>query len=234
MKRTLVIAAMIMATLAGCNEDKVPAGHVKQCGFDAATNDTKCIYVPINQVQQQAQQYAPVQQAAPQVVQAAPAAAPVIVNNTGGHSGAGDAMMGMATGMMLGNALSNSGSRVDDSFARQEAERRARLAERRADRADMRAELANHKAALANQPVAQAAPIAPVAPVVPPAPVAPVKSQTLTLPAVKPNYAPSQVVTPVITKPTTPAPMQVSTPAPSKSFTMSSPSVTSSNGFKRK
>lgn len=248
MKRQYLIAALMALALVGCGPKAPPPGTVQQCGTDVQTNETKCVYVPAGQAQAGYVQpgYAQpqvIQQ--PQVVQAAPAA-PVIVNNTD-HGG--DAVTGMAVGMMMGHTLSNTGSRYDDSYARSEAERRAHLAERRADRAEMRADLANHKAALA----AQQAPVQQVvsAPVQAPQAVSTYRtpSQTLTIPPkslpAAPNFAPKQVVSPTyVTKaaPTpapsysAPKPVAVSFARPSvsaapKNFAVSRPSTISS--FKR-
>ena len=142
MKKSLLIASLLAVALAGCSKKEAPANMVQQCGLDPATNETKCIYVPAGTQQQQYAQQ-------PQVIQQAPTPAPVIVNQGGG---AGDAALGMAAGMMVGNALSNAGNRgYDNSYERQEAERRALAAERRANRAENRAQLERERAQLQAQ-----------------------------------------------------------------------------------
>jgi hypothetical protein len=216
MKRTLLIAAMIMA-MAGCSKTQ-PPGTVQQCGFDSQTNETKCIYVPVNQIQtgQMAQPMAPqVVQAAP--VQYAPVPQTVVVHD----SGAGNAMAGIAAGMMIGSALNNNGgSRYD---APQTAVNKTVV----------------NKTYITNQ-APQAAPSAPVvAPlavastpsaVAPLAVPTPLKTQSLTIPvkAPSPNFAPAPIVAPTYAKA---APMQVSS---SSGFTATRPSATSTSGFKRK
>jgi hypothetical protein len=221
-KKSLLIASLLAVALAGCGKKEAPANMVQQCGLDPATNETKCIYVPA----QQAPGYMPQQQQQqPQVVQQAPA--PVIVNNGGG---AGDAALGMAAGMVVGNALSNAGNRgYDDSYERRRAEQRAYDAEHRAMKAENRAQLERDRAQLATQqqqfqqaqqqrptPVSLQK-IAP-APVQNAVPAYRQASQQLTIPPVRsappaPNYAPRNVVTPAY-KPAyvPPAPKPVATP----------------------
>jgi len=222
-KKSLLIASLLAVALAGCSKKEAPANTVQQCGLDPATNETKCIYVPAGTQQQQYAQPA-------QVIQQAPAPAPVIVNQGGG---AGDAALGMAAGMMVGNALSNGGNNrhYDNSYERQEAERRALAAERRADRAENRAQLERERAQMQAQQQQQIQQMAAQqqrpAPVslqkIAPAPM-PVQnavptyrqaSQNLTIPpkqapAAVPNYGQRNVVTPSYQ----PKPMAQPKPAP--------------------
>jgi outer membrane protein assembly factor BamE (lipoprotein component of BamABCDE complex) len=53
MKRNFILAAVLVAALAGCNQrDPASLGMVQQCGLDAQTNSNKCVWVYPQQVQQ--------------------------------------------------------------------------------------------------------------------------------------------------------------------------------------
>jgi hypothetical protein len=111
MKRNFILAAVLVATLTGCNQrDPASQGMVRQCGLDAQTNSNKCVWVYPQQVQQGQVMQQGMQQGIPMQPGYMPSQQPVIINN--GHSGVGDAVVAGAAGMMLGHALSsaNSGS----------------------------------------------------------------------------------------------------------------------------
>lgn len=190
MKRNYIIATLLaVGLLAGCSKDP-KVGMVQQCGLDQ-DNNQQCVWVHPNQAQQQ--QYAQQQYQQPQVIQQP---APVVVN------GGGDAALGMAVGMMAGQAMANSNSSLNGYDRRMYDEPRRVVVEK--------------KTVYVNQPTPSYNKAPPVNLVKPGqlAVTAPMmRPSTVNLQKTTPSYAPRNTIQPKMVVPT-PRPVQASSYAP--------------------